>query len=101
MQMPSKTNSTFEDKNDKGRENEQIEKLEQMLAAVLHYLSDDDIEEIDIEYLLMNTENLREWWDSYREKNKKKIEDEIKGSLNMLSIKELENIREQIKKKNG
>jgi transposase-like protein len=81
------------------QENETIEKLEKMLAAVLHYLSDDEIEEIDLEYLLANTENLRDWWKNYQEKNKKKIEDEIKASLNMLSFEELENIREQIKKK--
>ncbi|CAN7399807.1 hypothetical protein [Rossellomorea sp. LjRoot5] len=82
------------------QKNAEIEKLEQMLAAVLHYLSDDEIEEIDIEYLLSNTDNLREWWGSYREKNKKKLEDEIKGSLNRLSLEELEHIREQIKNKN-
>jgi transposase-like protein len=81
------------------QENETIDKLEKMLAAVLHYLSDDEIEEIDLEYLLANTENLRDWWKNYQEKNKKKIEDEIKASLNMLSFEELENIREQIKKK--
>jgi transposase-like protein len=81
------------------QENETNEKLEKMLAAVLHYLSDDEIEEIDLEYLLANTENLRDWWKNYQEKNKKKIEDEIKASLNMLSFEELENIREQIKKK--
>jgi hypothetical protein len=83
------------------QKNEEIEKLEEMLAAVLHYLSDDEIEEIDIEYLLEKTDNLREWWGSYREKNKKKLEDEIKKFLNRLSLEELENIREQIKNKNG
>lgn len=83
------------------QKNEEIEKLEEMLAAVLHYLSNDEIEEIDIEYLLEKTDNLREWWDSYREKNKKELEDEIKKSLNRLSLEELENIREQIKNKNG
>ncbi|PFG06404.1 hypothetical protein [Bacillus sp. es.034] len=93
-------------KNDENNEvlvqkNEEIEKLEEMLAAVLHYLSDDEIEEIDIEYLLKKTDNLREWWGSYREKNKKKLEDEIKKFLNRLSLEELENIREQIKNKNG
>jgi hypothetical protein len=83
------------------KKNEETEKLEEMLSSVLHYLSDDEIEEIDIEYLLTNTDNLREWWDSYREKNKKKLEDEIKKSLNRLSLEELENIWEQIKNKNG
>ncbi|MCR8847476.1 hypothetical protein NQ095_03585 [Rossellomorea sp. SC111] len=83
------------------QKNEEIEKLEQMLAAVLHYLSDDEIEEIDIEYLLSNTDNLRDWWGSFREKNKKRLEDEIKESLNRLSLEELEKIREQIKNKDG
>ena len=79
-------------------ENE-VSKLNRMLAAVLNYLSDDDVEEIDIEYLLANTEGLREWWDQYRETNKKQIEEEIKKSLGSLSLEELESIREQIKSK--
>ncbi|KHF39966.1 hypothetical protein [Halalkalibacter okhensis] len=83
----------------KNKYEEEIQKLNQWLAAVLNYLSDDEIEEIDIEYLLNNTEGLREWWDQYREKNRKKIEDEIKKSLGELSLEELENIREKIKEK--
>ncbi|MBN8203678.1 hypothetical protein [Bacillus sp. NTK034] len=79
-------------------ENE-VSKLNRMLAAVLNYLSDDEVEEIDIEYLLANTEGLREWWDRYRENNKKQIEEEIKKSLGSLSLEELESIREQIKSK--
>lgn len=40
-----------------------------MLAAVLNYLSDEEVEEIDLEYLLNNTEGLREWWEQDCEKN--------------------------------
>ncbi|GLB62081.1 hypothetical protein [Cytobacillus sp. NCCP-133] len=78
---------------------DEISKLNRMLAAVLDYLSDDEVEEIDIEYLLTHTEGLRKWWDQYREKNKKQIEEEIKKSLGRLSLEELESIREQIKEK--
>lgn len=77
----------------------EVEKLNRLLAAVLNYLSDDDVEEIDIEYLLKNTEGLREWWDEYREKNRKQIENEIKKSLSQLSLEQLESIREKIKDK--
>ncbi|WP_026584853.1 hypothetical protein [Bacillus sp. J33] len=83
----------------KEKEEDENTKLNRMLAAVLDYLSDDEIEEIDIEYLLTHTEGLREWWDQYREKNKKQIEEEIKKSLGSLSLEELESIREQIKEK--
>jgi hypothetical protein len=78
---------------------EENEKLTHMLAAVLNYLSDDELEEIDIEYLLDETEGLREWWDDYRESNRKQLEEDIKKSLGELSLKELENIREKIKEK--
>lgn len=78
---------------------DEVENLNRMLATVLNYLSDDEVEEIDIEYLLDNTEGLREWWDKYRERNRKNIEEEIKKSLNALSLEELERIREQIKEK--
>ncbi|WP_394582004.1 hypothetical protein LG291_02520 [Cytobacillus firmus] len=78
---------------------DEISKLNRMLASVLNYLSDDEVEEIDIEYLLANTEGLRDWWDQYRESNKKQIEEEIKKSLGSLSLEELESIREQIKSK--
>jgi hypothetical protein len=73
--------------------------LNRMLAAVLEYLSDDEIKEIDIEYLLDNKEGLQQWWDQYRESNRKQLEEEIKKSLGELSLKELERIREQIKDK--
>lgn len=78
---------------------DEMSNLNRMLAAVLHYLSDDDIEEIDIEYLLDHTDGLREWWQKYREQNRKQIEEEIKQSLQGLSLDELESIREQIKEK--
>jgi hypothetical protein len=78
---------------------DEIARLNRFLAAVLNYISDDDIEEIDIDYLLKNTEGLREWWDQYREKNRKQIEEEIKKSLGDLSLEELESIREKIKEK--
>ncbi|UOE55920.1 hypothetical protein LIT38_02495 [Bacillus sp. CMF12] len=93
----SKKDTESSSANEKG-ENE-VSKLNRMLAAVLNYLSDDEVEEIDIEYLLANTEGLREWWDRYRENNKKQIEEEIKKSLGSLTLEELESIREQIKSK--
>jgi hypothetical protein len=77
--------------------NDEIENLNRLLAAVLDYLSDDEVEVIDIEYLLENTEGLREWWNQYRERNRKKIEEEITQALGDLSIEELENLREKIK----
>lgn len=79
------------------QDEDETEKLSRMLAAVMEYLTDDDLEEMDIEYLLDSTEGLRDWWDQYRESNKKVIEDEIKKSLGELSLKDLEKIREQIK----
>ncbi|KON85539.1 hypothetical protein AF332_00870 [Sporosarcina globispora] len=87
-EAPSNANEKSED---------EFSKLNRMLAAVLNYLSDDEVEEIDIEYLLTHTDGLREWWDQYRENNKKQIEEEIKKSLGSLSLEELESIREQIK----
>jgi hypothetical protein len=78
---------------------DEIENLNRMLAAVLLYLSDDEVEEIDIEFLLDNTEGLRDWWEQYRERNKKQVEEEIKKSLGNLSLSELETILEQIKDK--
>ncbi len=77
----------------------EISDLNRMLATVLNYLSDEEVEEIDIEYLLNNTEGLRDWWDSYRESNRQQIEEEIKQSLSELSLTELEKIREQIKER--
>lgn len=72
-----------------------------MLAAVLDYLSDDELEEIAIEFILDDTEGLREWWERYRESesNRKQIEADIKASLGALSLKELEKIQEQIKER--
>jgi hypothetical protein len=84
--------------NDQKKE-EEIDDLTRMLAAVLNYLSDDELEEIDIEYLLDETEGLREWWDQFRESNRKEIEEEIKKSLGELSLKELEKIHEKIREK--
>ncbi|WP_332694510.1 hypothetical protein [Halalkalibacter lacteus] len=78
---------------------DEIGNLNRLLAAVLNYLSDEEVEEIDIEYLLDNTEGLREWWDQYRESNRKKIAEEIKKSLGELSLKELESIHKKIKGK--
>ncbi|PLR96887.1 hypothetical protein [Bacillus sp. T33-2] len=76
---------------------DEVEQLNRMLAAVLNYLSDDEVEEIDIEYLLDHTEGLRQWWDQYRERNRNDIEKEIQESLGGLSLKDLESIREKIK----
>ncbi|MEJ9230765.1 hypothetical protein LAV79_14990 [Peribacillus butanolivorans] len=80
------------------KENE-IVQLNRLLGAVMKYLSDDEQEEIDIEYLLENTEGLRDWWNKYRELDRKRIEEEIKKSLGDLSLEELETIREQIRNK--
>jgi hypothetical protein len=79
---------------------DEIANLTRMLGAVLNYLSDDDLEEIDIEFLLDDTEGLREWWENYQESNRKHLEDEIKKSLGELSLKELKEIREKIKEPN-
>ncbi|MEL3959866.1 hypothetical protein [Lysinibacillus endophyticus] len=76
---------------------EEIDNLTRMLAAVLDYLTDEDNEEIDVEFMLDNTEGLREWHKQYRESNRKLIEEEIKESLENLSFEELQKIREQIK----
>lgn len=73
--------------------------LTRMLGAVLTYLTDDELEEIDIEGLIDNTEGLRTWWDQYQEGNKKQLEEEIKKSLGELSLKELQKIQEKIKEK--
>lgn len=81
------------------KEEGEEDKLNRMLASVLEYISDDEVEEIDIEYILDQTEGLRDWWNQYREKNRKRMEKEIKESLGELSLEELEKIREQIKAK--
>ncbi|MFS0763954.1 hypothetical protein [Peribacillus phoenicis] len=77
----------------------ETDKLNRLLGAVMRYLSDDEQEEIDIEYLLENTAGLRDWWSEYRELDRKRVEEEIKNSLTDLSLEELENIREQIRTK--
>ncbi|CAM3722493.1 hypothetical protein [Mesobacillus thioparans] len=104
--MPRKAEETPEDQEVEGLEKEtqhkesnEIERVNHMLAAVLNYISDDEVEVIDIEYLLNNTEGLREWWDQYRERNRKEIEEEISQALGGLSIEELEELREKIKGK--
>ncbi|MDT8861202.1 hypothetical protein N0O92_13250 [Alkalihalobacillus sp. MEB130] len=100
----TKTESVEEETEDHSpkEENEdqsnEVNNLTHWLAAVLNYLSDDEVEEIDIEYLLNNTEGLREWWDQYRESNRKLIEEEIISSLGELTLEELESIREKVKK---
>ncbi|CAI9391031.1 MULTISPECIES: hypothetical protein [Bacillaceae] len=101
--MPSKDEELSEEveketTNTKKKEGE-VDKLNRMLAAVLEYISDDEVEEIDIDYILDQTEGLRDWWNLYREKNRKRMEEEIKESLGELSLEELEKIREQIKAK--
>lgn len=72
--------------------------LHRMLGEVMKYISDENIVEIDIEYLLNQTEGLREWWNEFREQDRKRLEEEIKKSLQHLSLEELEKIQEQIKK---
>lgn len=73
-------------------------KLESLLASTLQYLSDDEVEEIDLEYLMEHTEGLREWWQEYREENKKALEKEIQQLLPSLSLEELEDLRAKLKK---
>lgn len=100
--MPRKSATSAEESEETKSLNEdqpQMDDLSRMLAAVLNYLSDDEIEEIDIEYLFEHTEGLREWWDQYRERNRKLIEQEIKNSLSNLSLEELESIHEKVKNK--
>ncbi|KMK97198.1 hypothetical protein [Rossellomorea marisflavi] len=72
--------------------------LERLLASTLHYLSDDEVEEIDLEYLMEHTNGLREWWQQYREKNKKVLEKEIQHLLPSLSLEELEELKARLKK---
>lgn len=88
--MPKKAESS------KVQSFDDINELSRMLAAVLTYLSDDDIEVIDIEHLLDRTDGLREWWKHYREQSRKQIEEEIRESLVDLSLEELERLRQQI-----
>ncbi|RHW33959.1 hypothetical protein D1B33_14220 [Lysinibacillus yapensis] len=76
---------------------DEIDNISRMLGSVLDYLSDEENEEIDIEYIFDKTEGLREWWGRYQERNRKKIEEEIKASLGELSFEDLQKIHEQIK----
>ncbi|WP_346235260.1 hypothetical protein MKY04_02490 [Lysinibacillus telephonicus] len=78
---------------------EEVDKLTRMLASVLEYLSDEDTDEIDIGYIFDNTEGLKEWWNQYKEKNRKVIEEEIKQSLGELSLEDLNKILKQLKEK--
>lgn len=94
-EVESELGLTVEDKTE-GNQDE-VSRLTRMLAAVLDYLTDEELEELDVGYLFEHTEGLREWWRKYREHNKKAIEEEIKQSLGDLSLEELERIREQIR----
>ena len=102
--MPRKSSKTNEETDIEevvqisNNQQEEIDNLTRMLAAVLDYLTDEDNEEIDVEYMFDHTEGLREWHKQYRESNRKLIEEEIKESLETLSFEELQKIREQIKK---
>jgi hypothetical protein len=100
--MPRKAASNNEEAEKETNEQtieDEVAHLNRLLAAVLTYLSDDEVEEIDIEYLLNHTEGLREWWDQYRESNRKQIEEEIRKALGDLSLEDLESIREKIQDK--
>ncbi|MBU9714841.1 hypothetical protein [Evansella tamaricis] len=96
---PENVNMENEDirKRQNGNPEDEISKLNRLLATVLNYLSDDEVEEIDIDSLLDNTEGLREWWEKYREDNRKHMEEEIIQSLANLTIDDLESIQEKIK----
>ncbi|MCK1983173.1 MULTISPECIES: hypothetical protein [Peribacillus] len=97
--VPAKDDVEVKDTPDSPATESETAKLNRLLGAVMRYLSDDEQEEIDIEYLLENTEGLRDWWSEYRELDRKRVEEEIKNSLTDLSLEELENIREQIRTK--
>jgi predicted house-cleaning noncanonical NTP pyrophosphatase (MazG superfamily) len=97
--VPAKDDSDVKDTPASPDKESETAKLNRLLGAVMRYLSDDEQEEIDIEYLLENTEGLRDWWSEYRELDRKRVEEEIKNSLTDLSLEELENIREQIRTK--
>lgn len=104
--MPRKDDSASEDNNNKilpsiKKEEDDVSRLNRMLAAVMKYISDDEIVEIDIDFLLDSTEGLRKWWDEYRERDRKRMVEEIKKSLSGLSLEELVQISEQIKRQEG
>lgn len=90
-----KKGSTLDKKGDES----EVARLNRLLGGVMRYLSDDNQEEIDIDYLLENTDGLSEWWDQYRELDRKRIEDQIKSSLGELPVEDLELILEQIRNK--
>lgn len=95
--MPKKGESNKKEVEENLERNEdEIMKLNRMLGAVLEYISDENVEVIDFEYLLNHTDGLREWWSQYLEKNREKIVKEIKETLDKLSLDELQQIREQI-----
>lgn len=83
----------------KKEKEEEIDQLNRMLGTVMKYISNDEIEEIDLEYLLDSTDGLRDWWNNYRELDRKKVVEEIKKALGGLSLEELEKIQEQIQNK--
>ncbi|WP_227938182.1 hypothetical protein [Alkalihalobacillus deserti] len=97
--IPIDEKANYNETHEKENIKNEIANLSRLLSAVLNYLSDDEEEEIDIEYLFDNTEGLREWWEQYRERNRKMMEEEIKKSLSVLSLEELKNIREKINEK--
>ncbi|MCM3766040.1 hypothetical protein [Neobacillus niacini] len=103
--MPRKSAQTVEeteketDTPNEWKNDNEVEKLTRMLGAVLTYMTDDELVEIDIEGLIDQTEGLRDWWNEYQESNKKQLEDEIKKSLGELSLKELQKFQEKIKEK--
>lgn len=100
--MPKKQSENLSDNTIEKNEailQKEIDQLNQMLASVLTYITDEDVEVIDFDYLLDHTEDLREWWDKYQEKNRKNIEEEIKRSLKNLSLNELQELRKNIKEK--
>lgn len=76
----------------------EINHLNAMLAAVLNYLTDERVEEIDFDYLLDSTNGLRQWWNEYEEQHKQQVANEIKQSLDQLSLKELQQIKQQLMK---
>lgn len=98
-ELDNENNGEMPNKVDGNRNEEEVENLTRMLASVLDYLSDEENEVIDIEYIYDNTEGLREWRTRYLESNRKQIEEEIKESLGELSFEELQKIREQIKER--
>ncbi|MBA9027640.1 MULTISPECIES: hypothetical protein [Bacillaceae] len=104
-QKPSKsteelnTEKNVQIPNNNQQDKDAIDNLTRMLASLLNYLSDEENEELDIDYIIDDTEGLREWWNQYKESNRKLIEEEIRESLGKLSIEALHKIHEQVKEK--